>query len=93
VYVPRSVKPAKSVQREQDLLRAHRQHMGVYNRVALRLGVHPSYVSRVAKGTRPNEKVFQALIDELSSIQPALALKTLKTMGVRKSFPSTKVSK
>jgi hypothetical protein len=52
----------------EEVLRIHRLHIGVYNRVADKLGVHPSYVSRVAKGSRTNETILQALIDELSSI-------------------------
>lgn len=37
---------------------------GVYSRVARRLGVHRTYVSRVARGERRSEKVESALIDE-----------------------------
>jgi hypothetical protein len=65
-------KPPKDVARGEadELLRIHRLHVGVYNRVAAKLGVHASLVSRVAKGTRRSETVLQALIEELSSIQP-----------------------
>ena len=34
---------------------------GLYSRVAQRLGVHPSYVSRVARGDRESEAVTAAL--------------------------------
>jgi transcriptional regulator with XRE-family HTH domain len=37
---------------------------GVYSRVARRLGVHRTYVSRVARGERRSEKVESALIEE-----------------------------
>jgi len=37
---------------------------GIYTRVARRLGVHRSYVSRVAKRERRSEPVEQALVEE-----------------------------
>ena len=45
---------------------------GIYNRVALRLGVDPSYVSRVARGERNSEAVCQALAEELKNIREQL---------------------
>jgi hypothetical protein len=54
----------------EELIRLHRLHIGVYNRVAEKLGVHASYVSRVAKGVRSSEAILQALVEELSSISP-----------------------
>jgi hypothetical protein len=53
------------------LLRLHRRHMGLYKRVALRLDVDSSYVSRVAMGTRRSERIMQALIADLSAIHKA----------------------
>jgi hypothetical protein len=40
----------------EELLRIHRLHVGVYNRVAAKLGVHVSLVSRLAKETRRSEQ-------------------------------------
>jgi hypothetical protein len=38
---------------------------GIYNRVALKLGCDPSYVSRVARGERNSEAVSDALRAEI----------------------------
>jgi DNA-binding transcriptional regulator YdaS (Cro superfamily) len=50
---------------EEKVLRIHREHMGVYKRVADLMGVDASYVSRIANGTRRNEAVRRALIKHL----------------------------
>ncbi len=42
---------------------------GIYNRVAQRLGVDPSYVSRVARGERTSATVEKALADEVQVIR------------------------
>jgi transcriptional regulator with XRE-family HTH domain len=42
---------------------------GIYSRVARRLGVDRSYVSRVAKGERHSEEIEQALTTEFKEIQ------------------------
>ena len=54
--------------RDKALLKAHRLHAGIYRRVADKLGVDPSYVSRVAAGKRGGLKVRDALLDELRKI-------------------------
>jgi hypothetical protein len=41
---------------------------GLYARVASRLDVDPSYVSRVARGERESEEIVQALDREMSQI-------------------------
>jgi DNA-binding transcriptional regulator YdaS (Cro superfamily) len=41
---------------------------GIYSRVAQRLGVHRSYVSRVAKGERRSEPVERALVEEYKRV-------------------------
>jgi transcriptional regulator with XRE-family HTH domain len=51
------------------LLRKHRLHDGVYVRVAKRLGVHPSYVSKVAKGKAVSVEVSRGLLKELQRIE------------------------
>ena len=53
----------------QAVLRWHRLHNGVYAKVARKLGVDPSYVSRVATGERRSGKIQEALISELQKIQ------------------------
>ena len=51
------------------LLRKHRLHDGVYVRVAKRLGVHPSYVSKVASGKTVSLEIYHALLKELQRIE------------------------
>lgn len=47
---------------------------GLYTRVARQLGVHPSYVSRVARGERRSDRVYRAIATELSKLRgPSLA--------------------
>jgi transcriptional regulator with XRE-family HTH domain len=53
----------------RTLLKAHRLHMGVYARVAKKLGMSASYVSRVANGKRKSEKIMRALLAELVAIE------------------------
>jgi hypothetical protein len=59
-------------QYDDALLKAHRLHDGVYRRVAEKLGIDPSYVSRVAAGTRQEATIRRALLDELRKIQSLL---------------------
>jgi hypothetical protein len=54
---------------EKALLKAHRLHAGLYHRVADKLGVDSSYVSRVATCQRRGPKIQRALLDELHQIQ------------------------
>ncbi len=42
---------------------------GLYTRVARQLGVHPSYVSRVARGERRSERVYRAISTELAKLR------------------------
>jgi transcriptional regulator with XRE-family HTH domain len=51
------------------LLRKHLLHESVYLRVAKRLGVDPSYVSKVASGKVPSLKIRRALVEELQRIE------------------------
>ena len=60
---------SSDTERDKALLKAHGLHAGVYRRVADKLGVDPSYVSRVANGKRQGAKVRDALLDELRKIQ------------------------
>src|ERR1700730_17529735 len=45
---------------------------GIFNRVAKRLGVDPSYVSRVARGERKSAVVEKALAEEVRVIRDHL---------------------
>ncbi len=56
---------------------------GIYSRVARRLGVDRSYVSRVARGERRSEEVEKALRAELRRVEAAL-----KAVG--KNLPASK---
>jgi transcriptional regulator with XRE-family HTH domain len=58
-----------TTEHEKALLKAHRLHAGLYRRVADKLGVDSSYVSRVAAGKRKGPKILRALLDELHQIQ------------------------
>jgi transcriptional regulator with XRE-family HTH domain len=53
----------------RKLLRKHRLHDGVYVRVAKRLRVHPSYVSKVASGRTVSLEIYRALLKELQRIE------------------------
>jgi hypothetical protein len=61
-----------NTEHDNALLKAHRLHAGVYRRVADKLGVDPSFVSRVAAGHRKGPKIRRALLDELRKIQRSL---------------------
>ncbi len=58
-----------STKRAEVLLETHRLHLGLYRRLAERLGVDASYVSKVAGGTRKCESVRQILLNELIVFQ------------------------
>lgn len=47
---------------------------GLYSRVARQLGVHPSYVSRVARGERRSDRVYRAIATELSKLRGAATI-------------------
>ena len=44
---------------------------GLYTRVARQMGVHPSYVSRVARGERRSDRISRAIATELMRFVPA----------------------
>ncbi len=48
-----------------DVLAGYR---GVYARVAQRLGVDASYISRIADGSRSNQTIQKALIEEIQNL-------------------------
>ena len=53
----------------QELLKRHQLHDGLYSRVAKKLRVDASYVSRVARGKRESLGVVNALVEELRRIE------------------------
>ncbi|HWY59277.1 MAG TPA: hypothetical protein VNZ03_32740 [Terriglobales bacterium] len=60
---------------DKALLKAHNLHIGVYRRVAVNLGVDPSYVSRVANGNREEPKIRRAILNELHKIHRSVPLR------------------
>ena len=54
---------------DASLLRKHRLHSGVYSRVGKKLGLDPSYISRVMKGERTSERIMKAVLAELKRIE------------------------
>lgn len=56
---------------DERLLEEHRLHLGLYARVAKRLKIHPSYVSRVVRGGRISPKVMSAVLKELRKLDGA----------------------
>ena len=54
---------------DKNALRIPGLYRGVYSRVARRVGVDPSYVSRVARGERVSSKVERALLAELQRVE------------------------
>jgi transcriptional regulator with XRE-family HTH domain len=58
-------------------LRAYLSQRGLFARVARKLGIDPSYVSRVANGHRKNEKISQALNAEFKKFK-VVTLKSSK---------------
>jgi hypothetical protein len=54
--------------KERLLLNRHLRHRGIYVRVATKMNVDPSFVSKVASGTRTSKKIQRAVIAELKRI-------------------------
>ena len=59
---------SSSTKSDEALLIAYKLHLGLYRRLADKLGVDPSYVSRVADAKRKNSKIRRALLVELWKI-------------------------
>jgi len=53
----------------KKLIECHRQHLGLYKKVANILGISPGYVSLVANGKRENEKIMAELIRQLIKLR------------------------
>lgn len=75
---PRIVKSARkhpeelTKSRADRLLENHRAHFGLYRRLAARLRVDPSLVSRVAHNRRDSKRILKALVEELERLRMAL---------------------
>jgi hypothetical protein len=66
---PQMSNSKRAGQQEQYLLRKHCLHQGLYRRVAKKLGLNASYVSRVASGERTSERIMNAIVAELKRIE------------------------
>ena len=56
----------------ETLLDLHKQYIRLhYSCIAKRLGVHVSYINRVANGEHQSEKLRRALLSELGLMQAA----------------------
>jgi len=58
-------------EKAETLLKFHKQYIGLYSRIAKRMGVDASYVSRVANGENQSENLRRALLSELGLMQGA----------------------
>lgn len=56
----------------RNVFQRHQLYRGIYARVAKRLGVDRSYVSKVASGNRKSERVTRALDQEIARIEKIL---------------------
>ena len=63
--LPRIAKSA----RDEILLENHQLHLGLFRRISQRLGIDPSYVSKVAGGSRKSESVMRILMSELNALR------------------------
>jgi hypothetical protein len=68
----RSVMNGDKVDSNMNFIPSVSLFRGIYNRVAKRLGVDPSYVSRVARGERKSAVVEKALAEEVRVIRDHL---------------------
>ena len=62
-------KRAKAQANVGSLIRRHRLHEEVYARLAQKLGVSPSYISRVASRDGKSNRILKALVAELRRIE------------------------
>jgi len=58
-------------------------YRGIYSRVARKLGVDPSYVSRVARGDRSSQAVTDALAAEIQKIDAKHRTKASGKGGIK----------
>jgi hypothetical protein len=76
--LPKAARPTKD---DNALLASHQQHLGLYKRVARRMDVDASYVSRVAGGTRTSESVRKNLLTELGTLRTRVCKKKTVLSG------------
>ena len=64
-----------------DLVVALKIFGGIYRRVAIKIGVDPTFVCRVAHGERKSPEVFDAIVAELRIIRDYLNRTEHKSNG------------
>ena len=67
----RSTQQGSDKEERVTLLNFHKQYIGLYPRIAKRLGVDASYINRVANGEHQSERLRRALLSELGLMQAA----------------------
>jgi transcriptional regulator with XRE-family HTH domain len=77
---PMSTKAVR-IQHSQGLLNRHQLHEGVYARIAKKLRVDASYVSRIARGERKSPEILNAVLEELRRIEKRVAARFPKKQG------------
>ena len=71
------------------LLHTYLAQRGLFARVAKRLGLDPSYISRVARGERQSERISQAIEAELNKMRAA-SQKAVQSSRKTLKFPKSK---
>jgi hypothetical protein len=79
------------MKRTSRLLRSYLANRGLFARVAKKLGLDPSYISRVANGERKSKRISQAIESELNKIQ-ASGRKTAPSSQKKSAVPPPKKS-
>lgn len=72
--------------RTMTRIQAYALQRGLFSRVAKKLGVDPSYVSRVANGYRTNKRIMRVIEAELNKIDGAT--RKIKQQSSRKKKPA-----
>jgi hypothetical protein len=62
----------RMIAKQKLLLKRHLLHRGIYIRIAKKMNVDASYVSRVASGDRKSVKIERAVVLELERIEAAI---------------------
>jgi transcriptional regulator with XRE-family HTH domain len=78
--------------RKVTLLRAYLAQRGLFARVAKKLGLDPSYISRVANGKRRSKIISQAIEADLNKMHTA-SQKAAQPSSKRSVFPASKKSR
>lgn len=76
------MKPQRAATQVRRLHEFVQSVCGLYSRVARRLGISPSFVSRVARGERQSPVVEQALVEEFQEAKTELLTGEAGQLGV-----------